>query len=57
MKKEKDLVCGAEIDENKATASYNYQGKTYHFCSEQCRDDFRTILARIQNPSLDIVAR
>ncbi len=36
---EKDLVCGTEIDE-KTAASHQYEGKTYHFCSETCRDRF-----------------
>ncbi len=40
MEKVKDLVCNAEIDLDESTLSYNLQGKTYHFCSEECRDDF-----------------
>ncbi len=35
----KDLVCGSEIDE-KSAASHDYEGKTYLFCSEECRDRF-----------------
>ncbi len=38
---EKDFVCGMEIDEKKSAGSFNYKGKTYHFCSEKCRDEFR----------------
>ena len=38
---EKDLVCGAEIDEKRFAGSYDYKGKTYHFCSSDCRDRFR----------------
>ena len=45
MEKIKDLVCGAEIDDEKSAASYNLKGKTYLFCSEECRDDFS------QNPT------
>jgi YHS domain-containing protein len=45
MEKIKDLVCGAEVDQEKSTASYDLAGKTYHFCSEECRDDFS------QNPT------
>jgi YHS domain-containing protein len=37
---EKDLVCGMEIDEQKAAASHQYGGRSYHFCSEACRDEF-----------------
>jgi len=40
MEKNKDLVCGTKIDRDKAVASFDYQGKTYQFCSEMCRDDF-----------------
>jgi len=36
----KDLVCGGNIDEKKAGASYNYQGQTYYFCGAQCKDKF-----------------
>jgi Cu+-exporting ATPase len=37
---EKDLVCGMQIDEKKAAGSYDYKGKTYHFCSQACKDKF-----------------
>ncbi len=40
MEKSKDLVCGAEIEKEKAAGSYDFEGKTYHFCSESCRDSF-----------------
>ncbi len=45
MEKTKDLVCGAEIEQERSAAKDDYKGKTYHFCSEECRDSFR------QNPS------
>jgi Cu+-exporting ATPase len=35
---EKDLVCGMNLDQSKGT--YDYKGKTYHFCSEDCRNKF-----------------
>ncbi len=41
MEKIKDLVCGMELDKKKAAGSFDYKGKTYHFCSERCRDNFR----------------
>ena len=37
---EKDFVCGMEIDKTKSAGHYDYKGKTYHFCSESCRDEF-----------------
>ena len=36
----KDVVCGMDIDPNTATAQMKYQGKTYHFCSNDCHAKF-----------------
>lgn len=36
----KDPVCGMEVDEEKAQAKSEYQGKTYYFCSEHCKMQF-----------------
>ena len=36
----KDPVCGMEIDEKKAAATAVYQGKTYYFCSANCKAAF-----------------
>jgi len=36
----KDPVCGMMVDEKKAAASLEYQGKKYHFCSESCKKEF-----------------
>lgn len=36
----KDFVCGMEIDEAKAGASYDFEGKTYYFCASGCKDRF-----------------
>ena len=36
----KDPVCGMMVDEKKAVASLEYQGKNYHFCSENCKKEF-----------------
>ncbi len=38
--KEKDPVCGMEIERKKATATHEYQGKTYYFCSAACQANF-----------------
>lgn len=35
-----DPVCGMTIDMESAAASVVFQGKTYHFCSDGCRDTF-----------------
>ncbi len=36
----KDFVCGMDIDEKKAGASYSFGGKTYYFCADGCKDEF-----------------
>jgi P-type Cu+ transporter len=36
----KDPVCGMEIDPATAAASEEYEGETYHFCSESCHRQF-----------------
>ena len=36
----KDPVCGMNVDEKKAAATYEYKGITYYFCSVGCRDKF-----------------
>jgi len=35
MEKVKDFVYGMEIDKEKSAGCFDYQGKTYHFCSER----------------------
>lgn len=35
-----DPVCGMQVDEKKAAASYEYQGKTYYFCAPGCKAAF-----------------
>ena len=36
----KDVVCGMDIDPDTAASQTEYQGKTYHFCSNACYDKF-----------------
>lgn len=36
----KDLVCSIQIDENLSKVTSEYQGKTYYFCSEACKEQF-----------------
>ncbi len=36
----KDPVCGMNVDEKKAAGSSSYSGKTYHFCSPNCKNEF-----------------
>lgn len=35
-----DPVCKLEVEPGTAVASSNYQGRTYHFCSAQCKSYF-----------------
>jgi Cu+-exporting ATPase len=35
-----DPVCGMTVDPNNAVGSYEYQGKTYYFCSTHCLHRF-----------------
>jgi YHS domain-containing protein len=35
-----DPVCGMQVDENSAAATYEYKGKTYYFCAPSCKEDF-----------------
>jgi Cu+-exporting ATPase len=39
MKETKDPVCGADLDQG-SVAKRDFGGKTYEFCSEECRDSF-----------------
>ena len=35
-----DPVCGMEVSADKAAAKEEYDGITYYFCSQYCRDEF-----------------
>lgn len=35
-----DVVCGMEVDERTAPARAEYEGTTYYFCSNSCKQDF-----------------
>jgi YHS domain-containing protein len=37
---QKDPVCGMDVDTNKAEDTSTYQGKSYYFCSEDCKNKF-----------------
>lgn len=37
----KDPVCGMEIDKASAVSRITYMGKTYYFCSEECKKSFK----------------
>jgi Cu+-exporting ATPase len=35
-----DPVCGMELTSNDAVATFQHGGKTYYFCSDECRERF-----------------
>ena len=35
-----DPVCKMEVDDKKAAAAYEYEGKKYYFCAVGCKDRF-----------------
>lgn len=35
-----DPVCGMDVDESDPPAQTDYQGTTYFFCAEGCREKF-----------------
>ena len=37
-----DPVCGMDIVESNAKASTEFEGKTYYFCSDACREEFES---------------
>jgi YHS domain-containing protein len=36
----KDPVCNMTVDEASAAAKSEYDGKTYYFCSVDCKEEF-----------------
>ncbi len=41
-----DPVCGMKVNPGTAAASYQHEGKTYHFCCSQCLEKFRAAPAK-----------
>jgi YHS domain-containing protein len=35
-----DPICKMKVDEKKSKFKSEYQGKTYYFCSAQCKKEF-----------------
>ncbi len=36
----RDMVCGKQVDEQKAPATSSYEGERYVFCGQECKDKF-----------------
>lgn len=37
----RDPVCGMQVDEQQAVATAQHQGRTFYFCSTDCRQQFQ----------------
>lgn len=37
-----DPVCGMDVDEANAAVTTDYQGTTYYFCAEECKEAFES---------------
>lgn len=48
--KVKDPVCGMVIDPSSARWSYRTEGKSFSFCSSECRDKFQTDPSSFSRP-------
>ena len=51
-----DPVCGMTVDPADAAGSCDYSGKTYHFCSPSCLQQFKADPARFVHPPLQTAA-
>lgn len=40
MASQRDPVCGMQVSEQNAAAKSQYQGETYYFCSQDCKEQF-----------------
>jgi len=36
----RDPVCNMQVDEKNTAGQSNYQGQTYYFCSQNCKEKF-----------------
>jgi len=46
----KDMVCGMEVDEQRAANTREYLSRTYYFCSVACQQRFDEDPARYADP-------
>ncbi len=46
-----DPVCGMTVDPRKAAGSFEYDGRTYYFCSKGCRERFAANPDQYLNPT------
>ena len=51
MDKEKDPVCGMQIEKSDAAGQSDYEGRTFYFCSSACKEQFDANPTRFINKS------
>ena len=51
----RDPVCGMEFDETEAAASVLWNGSTYWFCTDACKDDFQKDPERYEDEAVPAV--
>ena len=39
--KAQDPICLMKVEKDENTLKYEYKGKTYYFCSENCKEQFK----------------
>ena len=49
----KDLVCGMAVDPAQSKHKAEYEGKTFHFCSNGCREKFIADPGRYLSPKTE----
>ena len=47
---ERDVVCGMDVDPQRAAATSQYNGKTFYFCSQACKARFDANPAQYVRP-------
>ena len=50
-----DPVCGMKVKKSEAKATYEYNGKTYHFCMEECMEKFKKDPEKYANTAEEMV--
>jgi YHS domain-containing protein len=48
----KDIVCGMEVNEQRAAGKSEYQGRAYYFCSPGCQQRFDEDPGRYADPRM-----
>ena len=51
-----DPVCGMRLNKNYAAAQFEYQGRRYYFCVQDCARKFTENPARYLEPSREVIA-